>query len=121
MEKFLDGLEDVYNAFVTQLNEITGKNYEQWTRPTREEWRLDSEMKMSREKMILIAKARWIYHKQRCRLDYGQRKRPNVEAMTDILKEELNTTVTREIERELIQAERQNENSNSKNNPEQQN
>ena len=118
MEQLLDGLEDVYNAFVTQLNEITGKKYELWTRPTREEWRLDSDMKMSREKMILIAKARWVYHKQRCRLDYGQRKRPNVETMTDILKEELDTTVTREIERGLRQAEKQNQSSKNKNKPE---
>ena len=99
MEKYLDGLSDVYIELAAQLNEMTGKDYEQWTRPTREEWKLDCETEISREKMILIAKARWIYHKQRCRLDYGQRKRPNVETMIDTLREELNTTVTREIER----------------------
>ena len=40
---------------------------------SKEEWRLEEE-KMSEREMLMGAKARWIYHCERCKIDMKQRK-----------------------------------------------
>ena len=46
---------------------------EKWEPPTRDEWDLVDKA-MSQNKMIVIAKARWIYHSQRCMMDLKKKK-----------------------------------------------
>ena len=50
-----------------------------WQSPDfdKEEWALDKEM--GEKVKVLIAKARWIYHCERCKIDQGKRKRMNIE------------------------------------------
>jgi hypothetical protein len=44
---------------------------------SKEEWRLEEE-KMSEIEMLMVAKARWIYHCERCKIDMKQRKRIDI-------------------------------------------
>ena len=47
---------------------------------SRDEWRLEEEG-MEREVMLSIAKARWIYHCERVKMDLKQRKRLDTEML----------------------------------------
>ena len=44
---------------------------------TKEEWMLEEEVE--EKTRVLIAKARWIYHCERCKIDLGKRRRMNLE------------------------------------------
>ena len=66
-------------TFLAKLETVATKWYEDlgsketWKKPNREEWDLEADS-MSRDKMIVIAKARWIYHCQRCLIDLKKKK-----------------------------------------------
>ena len=51
---------------------------------SRSEWSLEEEG-MEREVMLNIAKARWIYHCQRVKIDMGQSRRLNTEILMNRL------------------------------------
>jgi hypothetical protein len=51
---------------------------------SREEWCLEEEG-MERQVMLNIAKARWIYHCERCKMDLKQRKRLRIETLMNRL------------------------------------
>ena len=51
---------------------------------SRSEWSLEEEG-MERGVMVSIAKARWIYHCERVKMDMRQRKRMNVETLMNRL------------------------------------
>ena len=47
---------------------------------SKEEWAMEEEG-MDDHLTTMIAKARWIYHCQRCKIDNGQKKRMNIETV----------------------------------------
>ena len=51
---------------------------------SREQWSLEAR-DMTVKTMTIIAKARWIYHKERCQMDMGKRKRMNVKIQMERL------------------------------------
>ena len=63
---------------VTELRERVARRAG-WQNSTfsKEEWALDKEMEEGVK--VLIAKARWIYHCERCKIDHGTRRRMNLE------------------------------------------
>ena len=54
------------------------------TEISKEEWKLE-EKGMTTELMTLIAKARWIYHCERCQIDLGRRRTVNLETLMNRL------------------------------------
>ena len=54
---------------------------------TREQWRLEEGLE--RTEMLNIAKARWVYHCERCKMDKGQRKRMNIQILMNRLERRL--------------------------------
>jgi hypothetical protein len=69
-------------------NNNSHKSREKWTKPTRDEWNLQAE-KMGQEKMIIIGKARWIWHRERCNVDVRKRKRIDIDLMVARLRREI--------------------------------
>ena len=55
---------------------------------SREEWQLKKEI-MSDELSIMIAKARWLLHKDRCSIDNKQKRKMNITALMDKLNRRL--------------------------------
>ena len=51
---------------------------------SKEEWRLEKQ-KMARQEVLSIAKARWIYHCERCKMDMGQRRKMNIDVLMNRL------------------------------------
>ena len=51
---------------------------------TKEEWNLEAEG-MEENMMVLIAKARWVYHCERCKMDRKKRRRLNMETLMNRL------------------------------------
>ena len=51
---------------------------------SRAEWSLE-EKGMEKQEMLTVAKARWIYHCERCKMDMKQRKRLNTEILMNRL------------------------------------
>ena len=51
---------------------------------SKEEWRLEKQ-KMERQEILIIAKARWIYHCERCKMDMGRRRKLNIEVLMNRL------------------------------------
>ncbi len=51
---------------------------------SRDEWSLEKEG-IEREEMLNIAKARWIYHCERCKMDMKQRNRFTIETLMNRL------------------------------------
>ena len=96
LSRYIDKLEAAYYNWIgkqseTQVHQTqmqsqqnTAKNKQQkkerrerWTRPTKEEWNPEKKEgvgnDMGQDKMILIAKARWIWHCGRCMI-WGRRE-----------------------------------------------
>jgi hypothetical protein len=48
---------------------------------------------MSKARALIIAKARWIYHKERCRIDHKQRKTINTEVLVAKLERAIETSL----------------------------
>ena len=55
------------------------------------EWRLEEE-KMSEKEMLMVAKARWIYHCERCKIDMKQRKRIDITVLMNRLTRRMKIT-----------------------------
>ena len=58
---------------------------------SKEEWRLEEE-KMSEREMLMVAKARWIYHCERCKIDMKQRKRIDITVLMNRLTRRMKIT-----------------------------
>ena len=59
LESFMYEVRWIYDEYVKR-NEI--KNAQEWTTPTIDEWRLNTGTEMTTERMLVIAKARWVFH-----------------------------------------------------------
>ena len=79
----------VYDEYV-ERNEI--ENAQEWTIPTIDEWRLETGTKMTAERMLVIAKARWVFHCERARCDHKQRRTLKIDRLIDRLREEMKMT-----------------------------
>ena len=55
---------------------------------SREEWQLTAQG-MKGDLIVMIAKARWIYHKGRCSMDNNQKKKMNIETVMQKLERRL--------------------------------
>jgi hypothetical protein len=73
-----------------------------WRRPSREEWRLEPQERMTMSKMVVIAKGRWMIHRERCALNYGQKRRPDMDRMRERMGEELDRV--KELDEEWARA-----------------
>ena len=63
---------------VTQLRgKIVRRAGRQNAQISKEEWALETDVEETLK--VLIAKARWVYHCERCNIDHGKRKRMNLE------------------------------------------
>ena len=66
---YIDKLETVYDEDWENNETETQENKEgEGKTPTKEEWNLEKK-DMETRQMILIAKARWIWHCERCMID----------------------------------------------------
>ena len=65
------------------------KDVQRWTKPDQAEWRLEEGVEMEEDKMIVIAIARWLYHKERCALVHRQRRRLDIDRLLERAEEEL--------------------------------
>ena len=83
-------LESVYE-------EERGGKEREWSRPNRVVWNLEIEENSQEDRdisetmMIMIAKARWIYHKERCRRDHRQAKKMDLGVLVDRVKSAMAT------------------------------
>ena len=62
---------------------------------SRDQWDLEA-TDMTTKAMIVIAKARWIHHKERCQIDMGKRKRMNTQIQMNRLDRALKIVEERE-------------------------
>jgi hypothetical protein len=83
VQKWLEMLEEVYDKYTR------GREVEKWVKPTRKEWRLEEGEEMTEDKMVVIAIARWLYHKERSALVHRQRRRLDVDRLVERVEEEL--------------------------------
>ena len=90
------------------MEEEMDEKKEEWTTPTREEWRLDMKAEdMTMEKMLIVAKARYVYEKTRSRTDYRQKKRIDIDMMLEEVKEQMTLVMTRERKKKKKKIERE--------------
>ena len=68
-QQLIEQLKDVFEEFKEER--------EKWMRPQRDEWNLNEECEIGTTMVVLIAKARWVHHKERCKLVFHQRKTLN--------------------------------------------
>ena len=90
LKKYQEEIKTVYEEYVIRQN--TFLRAEKWRTPTVEEWRLEMDQKMTPERMVVIAKARWIFHRERARCDYRQRRQLKISRLMDRLREEMEMT-----------------------------
>ena len=100
VQRWLTRIEQVYENYVE-----FPENAEEWKRPTREEWGLKG--KMSRDRMMVIAISRLRYHKEWCMVNYGKKRRLDVEMMAERVMERLD--MVREQEGQRAQRAEQEE------------
>ena len=89
LESYMYEVRWVYDEYVIR-NEI--KNAQEWTTPTIDEWRLETGTEMTTERMLVIAKARWVFHCERARCDHKQRRTLKIDRLIDRLREEMKMT-----------------------------
>ena len=89
LESYMYEVRWVYDEYVIR-NEI--KNAQEWTTPTIDEWRLETGTEMTTERMLVIAKARWVFHCERARCDHKQRRTLKIDRLLDRLREEMKMT-----------------------------
>jgi hypothetical protein len=68
IQEFQEAIQMVYEDCV--IKHKTFLRAAKWRRPTIEEWRLETNQEISIERMVIIAKARWVFHRERARCDY---------------------------------------------------
>jgi hypothetical protein len=61
----------------------------QWTVPTVQEWRLEEDTEMSNSRRLVVAKARWLYHRERTALNCRRRRQLDYDVMVERLRAEL--------------------------------
>ena len=83
VQKWLRRLEGVYHSHVKEKEEAV-----RWEKPTLEEWRLEKE-EMDEDKIMVIALARWNFHKEWCNVNLGRRRRIDVERLAERVEEDL--------------------------------
>jgi hypothetical protein len=76
MQKFITLLEEVYE-------EERGEKEKGWSRPSREVWNLSKKREISKTMISLIAKARWVYHKERGKKDNKASRRMDLVVLVD--------------------------------------
>jgi hypothetical protein len=96
MEYDCDGMKHWMKRLKNVHANYTEKKEGEWKIPTREEWRLNAELEMKEGTMIVIAIARWVYHKERCKLVHRQRRRLDLERLEEYLEDELRTIKEKE-------------------------
>ena len=84
IQRLIDETEAVY----TDWTEKRQTESEKWRRPTEDDWNLQAE-NMNTEMMIVIAKARWIWHLERCQVELKKKRRMNLDLIVQRLKREL--------------------------------
>lgn len=90
LQEYQEAIRTVYEEYV--IKHKTFMRAEKWRKPTIAEWRLEPDQKMSTERMVVIAKARWVFHRERARCDYRQRRRVRISRLMDRLREEMEMT-----------------------------
>jgi hypothetical protein len=75
IQTLIPALEAVFDEFKEE--------HEKWIAPRDNEWNLNEKCTMSTTMMILIAKARWLHHKERCKMAFKQRKTINNDIIID--------------------------------------
>ena len=83
VQKWIEKLGTIYEQYTR------GKEAASWTKPDRAEWRLEESKEMDEDKMIVIAIARWLYHKERSALVHRQRRRLDIDRLAERAEEEL--------------------------------
>jgi hypothetical protein len=78
---------------VMQMNERVAESVGRAQAFSRSEWSLEQEG-MERGVMVRIAKARWIYHCERVKMDKKQRKRLNIETLMNRLNRRMTIAAT---------------------------
>ena len=115
MQRWMERVGKVYEKYVEEIKKERRqegkkeKEIEKWTKPSREQWRLETEQEMNEEKMITIAIARWIYHKEWCAMNYGSRRRLQTERMAERLEDELRL-LNEKQKKERKEKEKKNQN-----------
>ena len=79
VQKFITLLEKVYE-------EAREEKEEAWVRPDRASWNLEIDRELSETMIILIAKARWAFHKERCKRDNKGVRNLDLEVVVDRVK-----------------------------------
>ena len=82
---------DHYNYGCRYIQEFMDRVAKKWgggKEISKEEWCMEKEG-MEEERKVVIAKARWIYHCERCKMDKRRRKRMNMEALMNRLAKRL--------------------------------
>ncbi len=59
---------------------------EPWVRPDRASWNLEIDRELSETMIIMIAKARWAFHKERCKRDNKGVRELDLEVVVDRVK-----------------------------------
>ena len=88
LQDYQEAIKTAYEEYV--INQKTFMTAEKWRKPTIAEWRLETDQ--STERMVVIAKARWVFHRERARCDYRQRRRVKISRLMDRLREEMEMT-----------------------------
>ncbi len=83
MEYECDGVKKWMEKMKNAYEEYTDMENGEWRMPTRDEWRLNSEVEMDDDVMMTIAIGRWIYHKERSRLVHRQRRRLDIDRLEE--------------------------------------
>ncbi len=78
---------------VKEMNEEVAKSVGRTHAFSRNEWSLEEE-EMEKKVMLNIAKARWIYHCERVKMDMKQRKRLNVKTLMNRLDRRMKIVAT---------------------------
>jgi hypothetical protein len=99
IQKWIKQLGALYEKFTR------GKDVQRWKKPDRAEWRLEEGKDMEEDKMIVIAIARWLYHKERSALVHRQRRRLDIDRLTERAEEELMSIRKKEREGREVEKE----------------
>ena len=84
IQRLIDKVEAVY----TDRQRQRQNGNVEWRRPTEAAWNLQEE-NMNEEMMIVIAKVRWIWHLERCKVELKKRRRLNLDRIVQKLTREL--------------------------------
>ena len=83
VQRYAGRLKEIYEEYVAD-----SKTPKQWTPPTRDDWKL-STVNMGLSRALVIAKARWMLHGERCKLNHRERKTFDIDIVLNRLRDEL--------------------------------